>query len=48
MKLREFKQMVHAEFGPHMEHATPSNVREFLDELNPLADTEIERPVRDR
>src|SRR4051812_4214473 len=25
--------MVHAQFGPHMENATPSNVREFLDKL---------------
>lgn len=33
MKLRDFKRMVRAEFGPRMEHATPSNVREFLDKL---------------
>ena len=27
----EFKQRVREAFGPQMEHATPANVREFLD-----------------
>jgi hypothetical protein len=31
VKLAEFKRWVHAEFGPNLEHATPANVREFLD-----------------
>jgi hypothetical protein len=33
VKLREFKRLVQAEFGPRMENATPSNVREFLDKI---------------
>ena len=33
MHLAEFKQRVRAAFGPQMEHATPANVREFLDTL---------------
>lgn len=31
MTLAEFKQRVRDAFGPEMEHATPANVREFLD-----------------
>ena len=31
MKLQEFKKLVKAEFGEGLEHATPANVREFLD-----------------
>ena len=31
MSLGEFKQRVRDAFGPQMEHATPANVREFLD-----------------
>jgi hypothetical protein len=31
MTLPEFKQRAAAAFGPSMEHATPANVREFLD-----------------
>jgi hypothetical protein len=37
VKLREFKRMVEAAFGPNMENATPSNVREFLDRLQAKA-----------
>jgi hypothetical protein len=33
MRLREFRRMVQKAFGPNMENATPSNVREFLDRL---------------
>ncbi len=31
MTLAEFKQRARDTFGPGMEHATPANVREFLD-----------------
>ena len=31
MTIIEFKQRVRDAFGPQMEHATPANVREFLD-----------------
>jgi hypothetical protein len=31
--VEEFKKAVLREFGPHLEHATPANVREFLDGL---------------
>lgn len=34
MRLDEFKKWVRAEFGPNMEHATPANVREFLDRMH--------------
>src|ERR1043165_5932600 len=33
MTVDEFKTAVLREFGPHLEHATPANVREFLDKL---------------
>lgn len=33
MDLHTFKQMVFQEFGDRLEHATPANVREFLDRL---------------
>ena len=33
MNLIEFKQRVRNAFGPRMEHATPGNVREFLDAI---------------
>lgn len=33
MDVEEFKAVVRKEFGPHLEHATPANVREFLDRL---------------
>jgi hypothetical protein len=33
MRLYEFKDRVRAVFGPHLEHATPANVREFLDTI---------------
>lgn len=33
MKLEEFRQLVKAEFGDGLKHATPANVREFLDRL---------------
>ena len=31
MKLAEFRQLVKSEFGDDLKHATPANVREFLD-----------------
>ncbi|MCL5105072.1 MAG: hypothetical protein M1133_13285 [Armatimonadetes bacterium] len=31
MKLDQFRKLVRAEFGVDLEHATPANVREFLD-----------------
>ncbi len=33
MRLDEFKQAIKREFGPNLEHATPANIREFLDRL---------------
>lgn len=33
MDLREFKKLVTKEFGDELEHATPGNVREFLDHM---------------
>ena len=33
MRLSEFKQRIREQFGPNLEHATPANVREFLDQM---------------
>lgn len=33
MDLGEFKGLVNTEFGKHLEHATPGNVRDFLDRM---------------
>ena len=33
MRLSDFKERVRAVFGPQLEHATPANVREFLDTI---------------
>jgi len=33
MTLREFRDRVWQAFGPDMRHATPANVREFLDQI---------------
>lgn len=33
MDLQTFKELVYREFGNHLEHATPANVREFVDRL---------------
>lgn len=33
MRIEEFRAAVRKEFGPGLEHATPANVREFLDDL---------------
>ena len=33
MDLEEFKNAVRKEFGTNLEHATPANVREFLDRM---------------
>ncbi len=37
MDIRQFKNLVTQEFGPHLEHATPANVREFLDRMQAQA-----------
>lgn len=34
MDLIEFKKLISKEFGPNLEHATPGNVREFLDRIH--------------
>lgn len=31
MRIEEFKKAIRREFGENLEHATPANVREFLD-----------------
>ncbi|MEN6356873.1 MAG: hypothetical protein ABFD83_07285 [Armatimonadota bacterium] len=33
MKLGEFRKIVRSEFGDNLAHATPANVREFLDRM---------------
>lgn len=33
MKLQEFRKLVKSEFGDDLKHATPANVREFVDRL---------------
>jgi len=33
MNVQELKRLIHKEFGRKLEHATPSNVREFLDRI---------------
>lgn len=33
MKIDEFRKLVTTEFGPGLKHATPANVREFLDRM---------------
>ena len=33
MKLREFRKLVKEEFGVGLKHATPANVREFIDKF---------------
>ncbi len=33
LKLQEFRKLVKAEFGEGLEHATPANVREFVDRI---------------
>ena len=33
MDIEQFKNAVRQEFGPNLEHATPANVREFLDKM---------------
>lgn len=34
MKIEEFRKLVREEFGVRLEHATPANVREFLDKID--------------
>ncbi len=34
MRLQEFKKLVRHEFGTGLKHATPANVREFVDNLD--------------
>ncbi len=33
MKLQQFRKLVESEFGSGLTHATPANVREFLDRM---------------
>lgn len=33
MKSNEFRRLIRKEFGKNLEHATPANVREFLDRV---------------
>lgn len=33
MRLHEFRKLVKQEFGDNLKHATPANVREFLDRI---------------
>jgi hypothetical protein len=33
LKIEEFRSAIKKEFGSHLEHATPANVREFLDKM---------------
>jgi hypothetical protein len=34
LRIDEFKKAIKREFGSHLEHATPANVREFLDRVS--------------
>ena len=34
MDLQEFRNAIDKEFGGHLEHATPGNVREFIDVMH--------------
>lgn len=34
MRIEDFKKAIRQEFGTNLEHATPANVREFLDRLH--------------
>lgn len=49
MKLAEFRKLVKQEFGADLKHATPANVREFLDriETEVLAEKVTNRIVLD-
>lgn len=49
MKLAEFRKLVKQEFGDDLKHATPANVREFLDriETEVIADKVTNRIVID-
>ena len=49
VKLAEFRKMVKQEFGSNLKHATPANVREFLDRIEGevLADKVTNRIVID-
>ena len=33
MDIEQFKKEIRKEFGPNLEHATPANVRDFLDNV---------------
>lgn len=41
MRLQEFRNLVRSEFGDGLKHATPANVREFVDRLE--ADIELDK-----
>ncbi|MBM3460024.1 MAG: hypothetical protein FJX77_16000, partial [Armatimonadetes bacterium] len=42
MTLQQFRQLVRQEFGEGLRHMTPSNVREFIDQV----ENRVEPPVR--
>lgn len=37
MKIEDFRSAIRGEFGANLEHATPANVREFLDSMSERA-----------
>jgi len=41
VKLQDFRKLVKSEFGEGLSHATPANVREFIDRLEP--DIQLEK-----
>lgn len=46
MRKEDFRKAICSEFGPHLEHATPANVREFLDRFNDEAfQTHLNAPI---
>lgn len=42
VKIEEFRSAIRREFGRNLEHATPANVRDFLDRLQ--EEVHLERP----
>lgn len=48
MTLQEFRKLVRSEFGGDLANMTPSNVREFLDRVQPQVDSPGGLPQRIR
>ena len=44
MKLAAFRELVYAEFGDHLERATPAGARDFLDRIQQLLHQESGAP----